>query len=56
MEEVDYKEIHKVIRENEELFLSKGVTTIENLADASGWLHTDTRWIPNQTKILFVNA
>jgi len=55
-EEVDYKEIHKVIRENEELFLSKGITTIENLADASGWLHTDTRWIPNQTKILFVNA
>jgi hypothetical protein len=52
--EVDYKEIHKVIQENETEFLANGVTTIEDLKIASGWLHTDCRWIPDQTKILIV--
>lgn len=52
--EVDYKEIHKVIQENEALFLSKGITTIEDVSIAAGWLHTDFRYIPNQTKILIV--
>jgi hypothetical protein len=54
--EADYKEIHKVIQENEQLFLAKGVTCIESVEIATGWLHTDFRWIPNQTKILIVKA
>jgi hypothetical protein len=53
-QEADYVEIHKVIQDNEALFLSKGITTVEDVSIASGWLHTDTRWIPNQTKILIV--
>jgi hypothetical protein len=52
--EVDYKEIHKVIQDNEAEFMANGVTTIEDLKIASGWLHTDCRWIPDQKKILIV--
>lgn len=52
--EVDYKEIHQVIQENEALFLSKGVTTVESVEIATNWLHTDCRWILNQTKIKIV--
>jgi hypothetical protein len=43
-QEVDYVEVHKVIKENEALFLSKGVTTVEDVSIAKGWLHTDCRW------------
>lgn len=53
--EAEYSEIHKVILSNEDLFLSKGVKCIESLKDAPTWLHTDIRYIPNQTKILIVN-
>lgn len=53
-QEADYKEIHQVIQDNEQLFLSKGVTCLEDVSVASGWLHTDFRWIPVQTKILIV--
>lgn len=53
-EEADYKEIHRVIQEHEQLFLSKGVAAVEDVSVASGWLHTDIRWIPGQTKILIV--
>jgi hypothetical protein len=52
--EADYKEIHQVIQDNEQLFLAKGVTTIESIEVATGWLHTDFRWIPGQTKIKIV--
>jgi len=54
--EVDYKEIHKVIKENEAEFLANGVTTIEDVSIASGWLHSDCRYIPNQKKILIVGV
>lgn len=52
--EVDYNEIHNVIHANEAEFMANGVTCIEDVSIASGWLHTDFRWIPNQTKILVV--
>lgn len=52
--EADYNEIHQVIHANEAEFMANGVTCIEDVAIASGWLHTDFRWIPNQTKILVV--
>jgi hypothetical protein len=52
--EADYVEIHKIIQDNESLFLSKGVTCIEDVAIATGWLHTDTRWVINQKNILIV--
>ena len=52
--EADYKEIHKEIHENEALFLSKGITTIEDVSIATTWLHTDFRYIPNQTEIFVV--
>lgn len=52
--EVDYKEIHEVIQANEAEFMANGVTCVEDVSIASGWLHTDFRWIPNQTKILIV--
>lgn len=52
--EADYKEIHQVIIQNEALFISKGLTTIESVEIAKTWLHSDCRWIPNQTKILIV--
>lgn len=52
--EADYTEIHQVIKDNEQLFLSKGITCVEDVSIASGWLHTDFRWIPVQTKILVV--
>jgi hypothetical protein len=55
-QEVDYVEVHRVIMQNEALFLSKGITCIEDVRDATGWLHTDFRYIPNQTKLLVVRA
>lgn len=54
--EVDYKEIHKVIQANEAQFLIIGVTTIEDVSIASGWLHSDCRNIPNQKNILIVGV
>ena len=54
--ESDYNEVHKVIKENNALFLSKGITTVESVKIAKGWLHTDFRNIPNQTQILIVGA
>ena len=54
--EADYNEVHKVIKENNALFLSKGITTVESVKIAKGWLHTDFRYIPNQTQILVVGA
>lgn len=53
-QEVDYVEIHKIIQEHEAEFLANGVTCLEDVSIASGWLHTDFRWIPIQTKILIV--
>ena len=52
--EVDYIEIHKVIQENESEFMAHGVTRIEDVSIASGWLHTDFAYIPNQKHILIV--
>lgn len=52
--EVDYVVVHQIIQKNERLFLSKGVTAIEDVSIATGWLHTSVRWILNQTKILIV--
>lgn len=54
--EVDYKNIHDVIQVNETEFLANGVTTIEDVSIATGWLHTDCRWIVDQRKILIVKA
>jgi hypothetical protein len=42
--EVDYKEIHEVIKKNEALFMEKGLTTVEDVSVATGWLHSDGRW------------
>jgi len=55
-QEADYKEIHKVIREYEDTFLENGVSRIEDVKIATGWLHTDTAWIPHQKRIMFVGA
>jgi len=55
-EEVDYKEIHKIIQDYESTFIEAGVSRIEDVKIAKGWLHTDTAWIPNQKKILIVGA
>lgn len=52
--EVDYKEIHQVIKQNESAFMDKGLTTLESVKIAKGWLHSDMRWIPNQTEILII--
>lgn len=54
--EVDYKEIHEVIQANEAEFMANGVTCIESIEFAPGWLHTDGRWIPNQKHILIVKT
>ena len=52
--EADYKEIHKIIKENNDLFMSKGLTCVESVKDAPTWLHSDMRWIPDQKTILVV--
>lgn len=52
--EADYKEIHQVIQDNEITFMANGVTRIEDVSIASGWLHTDFAWIPNQKHILII--
>lgn len=54
--EANYVEVHKAIQDNEVLFMSNGVTTVEDVRIAKGWLHTDTRWIPGQKNILIVGA
>lgn len=53
-QEADYKEVHEVIHANETEFIANGVSAIEDVSIASSWLHTDFRFIPNQTKILVV--
>ncbi len=53
-EEVNYKEIHEIIQTNQAEFLANGVTCIESIEYAPGWIHTDFRWIPNQKNILIV--
>ncbi len=52
--EADYKEIHRVIQENEALFLSQGITCVEDVSIATGWLHTDFRWTQDPNQILIV--
>lgn len=53
-QEVDYKEIHKIIKDNEVTFMANGVTRVEDVSIAAGWLHTDFAYIPNQKNILIV--
>lgn len=55
-QEVDYKEIHQVIQAHEAEFMANGLTCVEDVRDATGWLHSDVRWIPGATKILIVKA
>lgn len=52
--EVDYKEVHEVIQKNEAEFMSYGVSSVEDVSIATGWLHSDFRWIPNAKNILVV--
>lgn len=52
--EVDYKEIHQIIKDNEAEFMANGVTRVEDVSIATGWLHTDFAYIPNQKNILVV--
>jgi hypothetical protein len=52
--EVDYKEIHEIIQTNQSEFIANGVSSVEHVDYATGWLHTDIRWIPNQKNILIV--
>lgn len=51
-EEVSYKEIHEIIMANDALFRSQGLTTIESVNLAPGWLHSDVRFILDQKKIM----
>lgn len=52
--ECDYKEIHQAILANEQLFIDKGLSAIEDVSIASTWLHSDCRWLENDSKILIV--
>lgn len=54
--ECSYTEIHKIIADNDALFFSKGVRCVEDVRDATGWLHTDFRWTFGQVSILTVRA
>lgn len=51
--EVDYKEIHAVIQANEAEFMANGLTTVESVEIATGWLHSDFRHT-GLSKILIV--
>lgn len=52
--EADYTYIHKIIKANKEFFMSKGLTTLEDVFIAKSWLHSDIRWIKDQTEIFVV--
>ena len=52
--EADYNEVRQTIINNEQLFLSNGLTSIEATEFAPTWLHSDCRWIPIQTNILII--
>lgn len=52
--EADYREVHQAIQSNEREFLANGITCVEDVSIATTWLHTDTRWIMDQKKILVV--
>lgn len=41
--EANYKEIHQVIKQNQKEFMDAGLTTIEDVAFAPTWLHSDNR-------------
>jgi hypothetical protein len=51
--ELSQDEIHKIIMENEKEFMEAGLTTIEDKAIATTWLHSDVRWT-GMDKILIV--
>lgn len=53
-QEVDYNDIHAIIKEYEAMFMEKGLTTVESVKLAAGWLHSDCRYIPNQTKLFII--
>jgi len=55
-QEADYKEIHKIIQDNEAEFMANGLSRVEDVRDATGWLHSDFAWIPDQKEILVVRA
>lgn len=54
--EANYVEVHQVIKLNETEFMANGVTTVEDVKIATGWLHTDCRWVPEQKNILIVGT
>lgn len=54
-QEVDYKEIHRVIADNHTDFWNAGLRCIEDVSIATGWLHSDLRWILNATRIHVVD-
>lgn len=54
--EVDYNEVHQIIKGNETEFMANGLTTVEDIKIATGWLHSDMRYIPEQKHILVVGA
>lgn len=52
--EAEYKEVHQVIQANEIEFMANGVTTVEDVSIATGWLHTDTRYQGSDKKHILI--
>lgn len=53
--EADYAEVHRVVKANWAYLSRIGLTTIESLKDAAGWLHSDCRNTGSK-ELLIVNA
>lgn len=55
LKEADYPKIHDIICENHNEFYSHGLRCIEDHKVATGWLHSDKRWMPGITRIQVVD-
>jgi hypothetical protein len=47
---VDNKKVYQLIRDNEAKYYALGIRRMEDIRDASTWIHWDTCWTPDSFK------
>jgi len=53
--EADYREIQRIILDNEQEFMAAGISMIEDVTIARTWLHFSIAWLPNEQHIKVIS-
>jgi len=53
--EADYREIQRIILDNEQEFMAAGISMIEDVTIANTWLHFSIAWLPNEQHIKVIS-